>query len=170
MSGSTKLESILTDLTQAQVLDLFRYDPETGNLYWNAPRGRRRLDRPAGYKTKNGYVKVGIDGKVYLAHRIIWLMVYGEHPPEIDHINRVKGDDRLGNLRASDSSANQLNVGIRRDNKSGVKGVHFYKRAGKWQAYIQVQGRMKYLGYFETLEEAAQARREAELQAGVCVK
>ena len=157
-----------TDLTQDDVARLFRYDPKTGHLYWREPRFAYHAHTPAGHSHNKGYRQVSINSKEYLVHRIIWLLVHGCHPPEIDHINGCRDDNRLENLRAVDRSGNQHNAAIRKDNTSGCKGVDFRRRTGRWVARLQLQGSRKFIGSFDSLDDAVAARREAAKLYGVC--
>lgn len=83
----------------------------------------------------------------------------GEWPKQIvDLINGDRGDDRWANLREATYSQNNQNMTIRSDNTSGVKGVGWNKRQGKWHARVKVNGQLFHCGYFDSLEEAQQAR------------
>lgn len=89
------------------------------------------------------------------------------NPPEgmvVDHINHNPLDNRRDNLRICTQHENSFNSSISSNNKSGIIGVHFDKERNKWQAKIQVNGKTKYLGRYNTLEEAAEARRQAEIE------
>lgn len=79
-----------------------------------------------------------------------------------DHINRNGLDNRRVNLRIVSKSGNLMNTGVHKDNKSGVKGVSFYKKRQKWIAFIYAHNRSHFLGYFSTLEQAKTARLDAE--------
>jgi len=91
----------------------------------------------------------------------------GEFPPkggEIDHINRDRADNRWANLRLATRSQNNMNAGLRSDNKSGHKGVSKRRDTGKWHARITVKRRILLLGNFHSFEDAVAARRAAERQ------
>lgn len=110
--------------------------------------------------TYDGYIKVGIGGISYRAHRLIWLMEHGEWPKaEIDHKNRVRNDNRLDNLRAANRSQNTVNSAARRAATRGVAKEH-----NKWRARIKVGDRKVHLGMFLTKEEASRAFAEASIQ------
>lgn len=149
------------DLTQEQVRVLFSYDPNSGVLRWNKPR-QGHEGRVAGCKHNKGYRAVRIGSKVYLVHRVIWLYVHGEHPPEIDHLNGIRDDNQLVNLRAGPKAQNQQNARLRKDNQSGIPGVNYHVRTGKWAARIQHNNIRRSLGYFESLEDAVAARKAAQ--------
>ena len=109
----------------------------------------------AGGINMHGYVTISINSKTYLAHRLAWLYVTGEFPKQvIDHINRVRHDNKWGNLRDVSMSENSLNGKVHKDNKSGVKGVSYKKgRVSCWQARVNKVT----IGYFKTIEEAEKA-------------
>lgn len=127
----------------------------------------RFAGRLCGNIASNGYREVKINGTSYKAHRIAWAWTYGEFPPEdIDHRNRRRDDNRLTNLRLASRSENTKNTSKKSNNTSGVTGTHWHKRDAKWVAYIQVDGKHHHLGYFETLEDAAEARQAANRKYG----
>lgn len=119
--------------------------------------------RQAGFIDRRGYVRVKLTGKMTFAHRIVWEMHKGPIPEgyEIDHINGIKTDNRIDNLRLADRFINCKNTRKRVDNSSGVTGVSKTYN-GKWVVQIQVNGDRK-ATRFDTMEEAeAFARSEYE--------
>jgi hypothetical protein len=133
------------------------YDPDTGKLFWKARTPDMFTDgkRPREWSCANwnskhaskeaftsvssiGYKTGLIDGVGYVASRIIWKLVHGYDPIEIDHINRAKDDNRLCNLREATRSENCLNRGLLRNNKSGISGVYFETGSGLW--VVEVAG------------------------------
>lgn len=147
-------------LTAELVRALFTYDPLTGSL---TRRTGKKTGMEAAYPYGNGYFRVSIFGRDYRAHRVIWLLHTGyECATEVDHINRVKSDNRWGNLRAASHSQNTQNFGLRVDSTSGARGVWQSPKTHKWHAHIRVSGKKIHLGCFDTLEYAAQARATAE--------
>lgn len=101
-------------MTQEELHQLLEYNPETGEFFWKSCVSKRiKVGQKAGSICKiHGYELIGIKNKQYRAHRLAWLYVYGKWPnPEIDHINRVKTDNRIANLREADRSMNNLNRG-----------------------------------------------------------
>ena len=146
---------------------LFTYDRETGVLYWrNRNRTTTRHKYVAGtYGGANdGYRRVGIKGKIYLEHRSIMMLCFGHIPEnaETDHINHVRNDNRLFNLRFVTRSENSKNQSVSSKNTSGVTGVYFSKAKKKYIAQIKVNRETIYLGIFDTLEGATEARRQAD--------
>ena len=118
----------------------------------------------AGYLTKQGYIIIQIDYIKYYAHRLAWFYMKGEWPPnEIDHIDKVKSNNRFNNLRLATSRQNSFNVNIRSNNTSGIKGVYWNKSHKKWQAQIKQAGKQIYLGRFINKEEAGKAVAEARI-------
>lgn len=164
------------------VRDFFDYDPETGNLY-HRDKPRKYFNNDKGWKSSNsqvdktnpikgtldrwGYPRVRVfEKKIYL-HRLAWFHFYGCWPEgQLDHINRVKSDNRLINLRDVSNRENSINRGRYKNNTSGKTGVCFEKRIRKWQAQIKVLGRRYHLGYFTRFDEAVKAREEAEKKYG----
>lgn len=150
-------------ITQERLKELLDYDPGTGLFTRRIGRGGEAAGSVAGTTNNDGYVRIHIDKKLYRAHRLAWLYIHGEFPPnQIDHINRQRSDNRIENLRPSTQRENNQNQSKPRSNTSGVVGVHWYKRIGKWQAYIMLNKRNIHLGYFDSLEEAAAARAAAK--------
>lgn len=135
------------------------YDPETG-LFTRIIPGKSKV----GIVNPCGYLQIGFEHKTYLAHRLAWLFATGEDPREwtVDHINRVKTDNRIANLRLADMSLQNCNKAINRLNTSGVVGVRFNRKDRRWRAKGCVEGRDLHLGSFATFEEAVAARRKFE--------
>jgi hypothetical protein len=143
---------------------IFFYNLELGQLRWRTSRGRASAGMIAGCVTDEGYRTIGYNGFIYMAHRIIWAMHHGEWPDhQIDHINCIKDDNRICNLRPCNDSQNQRNVKKKSTGKhSKHKGVDFHK--GRWRARIRPgDGTRLDLGYFQTEEEAAEAYRKAAI-------
>ena len=157
-------------LEYREALELFRYDYETGVLYWRW-RVNSRVPKTleAGTQRKSsssGYLDVQVHGRSYPAHRIVMLMCYGFYGEglEVDHINHIRNDNRLVNLRFVTHGENMRNKSVSSKSTTGVTGVYFYKRLQKYIARIRVNREFIHLGTFETLEEAAAARAEANLK------
>ena len=147
------------ELTQARVRELFDYRAD-GSLLRKTSTGGQLAGSVVG--SKSGYYLITmVDRKFYKVHRIIFLWHHGWLPPEIDHIDLDKSNNRIANLRPAEKTSNAWNVGKRANNTSGFKGVTWSKRWGKWYAQIQVNGKRKGLGYFDTPEKAHAAYIEA---------
>ena len=159
--------------------ECFRLEADSGKLFWQYNRPldhfqnkHTRINRTtkyggkeAGSITFHGYLKVSMSpyGK-FFAHRLIYALHYRTIPDaclQIDHINGEKLDNRPKNLRLVTASENLRNQRMYRNNTSGVHGVHWVKARQCWHAKIFVGGKLYPLGYFETIEEAAAARIEA---------
>ena len=151
------------DLTAQRVRELFNYDPETGiftRRVKTAPKNQAGDVICAMHDL--GYTCVNIRGRNYLCHRLAWLYVHGVWPTgDIDHINRIKTDNRIKNLRDVSRSVNMQNKSkARADSKTGVIGVQ--KSRGKWIARIVVDGKKIYLGCFDDTEAARLAYLRAK--------
>jgi len=153
------------ELTAERLRELLDYDPDTGKFYRRTRHGGTRVGRETGtVSTSDGYIRISVDNKRLKAHRLAWLHVHGEWPVEIDHINMVRADNRLCNLRNATRCENSYNRTVQKNNKSsGVKGVTWIAKRRKWLAQIGYSRKNKNLGYFDNLEDAARAYREASL-------
>lgn len=152
-------------ITQERLHDLFDYDGN--NLIPKIKTSNRtKLGKVAGYINNHGYRIVGADGTQYLAHRLIWLYVFGGWPKEIDHINRIRDDNRIENIRNVDSSENNKNLPIRKDSKTGIIGVCWATRERRWRAVIFTGGKQTHLITTSNLLDAACARKSAEIEHG----
>jgi hypothetical protein len=155
----------MKELTAETLRDLVSYDSATGEFRWRIRRSQsvRAGDR-VGYPVAStgGYWMTEICGKAYLLHRLAWLYISGNWPKDqIDHINGVRTDNRLANLREATHAGNCRNSKTRSDNRSGFRGVSWHPRTRKWQARICSNGGDIYLGIFDT-PEAASAAYEAK--------
>lgn len=155
-------------LTAEELRSLLSYDQDTGLFTWRVSRGKAVPGRLAGVTDSYGYLVIKIDRKLYKAHRLAWLYVHSEWPRmNLDHINAIKTDNRISNLREATFRQNKANTPIQRNNTSGLKGVFWYAKIRKWRASIGVYGRRIRIGDFLTAEEAHDAyAREASLQYG----
>jgi hypothetical protein len=142
--------------------ELFSYDPATGIITNRKHRLKTFIGKEAGWITPKGYRSINVGRRGIRAHRIAFAMTFGRWPSgEIDHINGVRGDNRICNLREATSAENCRNAKTRRDNSSGLKGVHKHPLSGRWGARITVNKKTRNLGYFDTANEASEAYRNA---------
>lgn len=153
-------------LTWKRLREVVSYDPVTGVFTWK-PRHRLRhvaKDGRAGSVNKTGYRYLLIDGQKYKAARLAWLYSFKHWPVhQIDHVNGIRDDDRLSNLRDATPAQNNQNHKPHRNSRSGVRGVH--QLGNKWRASIRVNGRNRHLGVFDHITEASQAYLAARANA-----
>ena len=172
--------------TPAMLHKLLTYDPDTGLLYWRTRTPDMFADgkqtatqacanwnaRFAGteafiFSDAKGYKRGKIFGKTYRAHRVIWALANGLWPlDQIDHINGIRDNNRLCNLRDVTGSVNLRNAKKQFNNTSGICGVSWVKRKQKWQANIGIRGHKIHIGIFDNIEDAAAARKSAEVGNG----
>ena len=145
-------------LTQSELKSLLTYDPKTGVF-------TRYGKVPCTYR--GGYLLLRVKRKLYSAHRLAWLWVHGEFPEvQIDHINGVKDDNRIENLRNVTSRQNAQNAKLSALSTSKCTGVSWKKCAAKWVAYITFDYKITALGRFDSLLDAACARKSEEIRLG----
>lgn len=144
-------------LTQNHLKELVSYNPETGIFTWLVNRNKTRIGDICGHKGLQGYIRICLNYKMYLGHRLAWFYMTGAWPvQQIDHINCVKDDNRFCNLRDVSNSENQQNQRFgQKDSASGLLGV--YKNGENWRAVICVNQINTHLGTFKTPELAHQA-------------
>lgn len=149
-------------LTADQARQHFMVDEETGQLIrTKTVASNAVIGSVAGSLDKLGYLRVHVLGKKYSVHRIVWLVVRGEFPNgDIDHINGVKTDNRICNLREVSKMENQRNKALGKNNRSGFIGVSFSKRDNMWNAQIVIRKKAIHIGTFKTPDEANTARLE----------
>ena len=141
------------DLTE-QDRALFAYSAETGEIFRTKNRGGNTTSVRAGTVSPSGYRKVMFMGRLYREHRLAWWLHYGRWPDgDLDHINGVRDDNRIANLREATRSQNMGNTPKRRTNKAGAKGV--VQVGNRYGAWITTNGKSEYLGLFATVEEAS---------------
>ena len=160
-------------------------DPEMGDLFWKS----RPIEMFSGgyfsaaanckkwntrFAEKRAFTTMGDDGYLhgrilydrYLAHRVIWVIVHGQWPDEIDHINGIRDDNRILNLRSVTRAENTKNLRRSCRNKSGVTGVCWYPPTNRWVVHIAANGRHKCVGYFPDFLDAVCARKSADNKYG----
>ena len=153
-------------ITHSRLTEVLHYDPETGVFRWLVDRRNgSRAGQIAGTNTGRGWLHFMVDGRLYKAHRLAWFYMTGSFPPEqIDHINGNRSDNRWCNLREATAQQNSVNRARPRTNTSGVHGVTYYKRNRKWGANITAHKERRFLGLFDSLEAASNARLQAEIE------
>ena len=149
------------NVTQKQALELFEYNH--GNLIRKkVTHQKMKIGEIAGFTNKTTlYKELKIFNKSYKVHQIVYLMHHGHIPKEIDHINGIRDDNRIENLREVTRRQNLMNRGLPKRNTSGAKNVSWKKPINKWQVGLTVNGKKKYLGVYEDLELAELVATEA---------
>ena len=150
--------------TAEEVRILFDYDAETGILSWRSGSKPSLIGQEAGTITRYGYRQVCVYGKLYLAHRVIWLWVHGVWPEFfMDHINGERSDNRLCNLREATMAENHQNKRTKKRTQTGYMGVtRNASKVPKWTAKVTVDGVIHRLGSFDTPEKAHAAYLKAK--------
>ena len=166
------------NLSSDHLREALEYRPDTGHFTWKVrPRehfGTARgwavfnaayAGKRAGHLSSEGYITIGLDKKVWKAHRLAWWLSFGPVPAaqQIDHKNRDRRDNRLANLRLVGPLENAQNASQRRDNTSGLRGACFHRASNRWAAQISIAGRRRHLGLFDTAEAAHTAWAQAVL-------
>jgi hypothetical protein len=142
-------------ITLERIREVMDYDPATGVFIRKVKTGpRHEVGERADKNLDNGYLRIGLDGRKLLAHRVAWLYVHGAWPKGfIDHINGDRSDNRIANLRAANHRINAENqVRAHATNRSGILGV--YKFRDHWRARITSRGKVYNLGEFDSQKEA----------------
>lgn len=137
----------------------FNYDPETGIFIYKHNHNRMKKGDTAGRANTNGHIQISVDGKRYMAHNLAWLYMTGQYPDGfiVDHKDRNYSNNKWENLRKASLSQNSANTKLAKSNKSGLKGVSWNKNKRKWIAQIGYQGKKKWIGAFDSKEDAKEA-------------
>ena len=154
-------------LTPERLREVLTYDEATGVFRWKIRVAQRaKAGDVAGSAHSDGYRHIRVDGAMYKLHRLAWLYVYGRWPSaHIDHVNGIRDDNRLANLREADNAQNHQNKKrAQSNNASGYLGVCWHSQNRKWRAQIQAEGKKVQLGYFDTPEEAHAAYLKAKAE------
>lgn len=168
--------------SQEYLKECFTYDPETGLLYWKERplkhfinckfpvreckrwNGRYSHKQALGSVHPKGYKHGVLQNKTVKAHRVIYKLIHGVDPEEIDHIDGNSSNNRIENLRSVSHAENMKNQKTPITNSTGHIGISFYKASGKWMASIGDSGESIFLGYFDNIENAITARRNKEIE------
>lgn len=159
----------MCELTQEQLKFALSYDAQSGVFTWDNSLSQNinRGDVANCTNNRTKYKVLGLNNKRYLQHRLAWLYVYGEFPcGQIDHINGIRDDNRISNLRVVTAQENLKNQRMRVTNTSGFTGVNWDKRAGKWKSQIDFNKKRIYIGTFSTIIDAVAARMKANIKYG----
>lgn len=153
-------------ITKKEVMKLLDYDESTGVFTWKVSNRKRvKVGTEAGTvmvtNAGKSYRRIKINGKIYYAHRLSWLILYGEFPEDqIDHIDGNGLNNRADNLRSVSHADNGKNQRKCRTNTSGVMGVTWHR--AKWMVRMVINGRRTFIGYFKSFDEAMKVRKAAE--------
>lgn len=152
-------------LTQSILKEHLHYDTETGIFTRIKSAGGQVTGNTAGCIGSGGYVNIKVFGVSHKAHHLAWLYFYGNTPNiQIDHINGVRTDNRIQNLRLATNAQNTQNTKLYKSNSTGYFGVSYHKRILRYQSRITISNRTIHLGYYDTPEEAHQVYCDAKLQ------
>lgn len=151
--------------SQQTLQAMFSYSVVTGNLYRkNRLNCKTKSLKTVGWINKSGHLRIEFFGQKFMVHRIIWQLVTGEDPGElqVDHVDGNPVNNAWHNLRLVTNQENTHNSKISILNTSGFKGVGWRKSHQKWTARITVDSRCRFLGYFDTPEDAHRAYLKAK--------
>lgn len=152
-------------LSIATLKEKLDYDAISGEFIWKDPgfRNKKLIGLKAGSINSKGYMQIRIGGTFYRSHRLAWYYTYGKWPTGcIDHINRVKTDNRGGNLRDVSHRINCKNTNVRSTSSTGISGVNRISNSSKYRTHISADDGREYLGIFEDFFEACCSRKSAE--------
>ena len=143
--------------SQKRLLELFTYNPDTGEVRRNFERGGHKAGSLCGTPKATGGFMASADGQFYVLHRLIWVYMTGEDPGGyLDHKNGDPSDNRWSNLRQCTQSQNNCNKKVQSNNRTGLKGVHRMKN-GRFRSRVNLRGKYYDLGCFATAAEAKAA-------------
>lgn len=138
------------------------FDYKDGNFYWKLDKGRAKKGDKANRLTDGRYEQIKFDQELHWFHRAVFMYHYGYLPQTIDHANGNKLDNRIENLRPASYSQNNTNIGLRTNNKSGIKNVSWNRFRNAWRVCVQnKQIGIKYQKDFKDLELAKLVAMEA---------
>ena len=139
-------------LTQSNLAKFFDY--KEGQLFWKFSTGRVAAFSKAGSLGSHGYFQVKLMGKIYLVHRLIYTLINGQIPNNVDHIDGNKTNNKIENLRSCTQSENRMNACRSTSNKIGIKGVCWSKSNKCWRVQVKKQSKKVYDAFFDDLELA----------------
>lgn len=141
-------------MTKEELRKIINYDPDTGLF-------TRLNGDSCGYIMNTGYREISVNNKKWLAHRLAFIYMEDYLPEKVDHINRIKDDNRWCNLRACSHAENMRNTKVRSTSLTGVRNVRLHKRSGLYSVVLKINGKVKSFGYYKELELAALVAEEA---------
>jgi hypothetical protein len=146
------------NLTQEYLCSIFEY--KNGDLYWKNHKYKALNGKKTGCNLE-GYLVTFANKKPIYNHQVIFIMHHGYLPYHVDHINGIKHDNRIENLRAANKSENGYNQKTPKNNTSGIKGVKWNKANKTWMVSLGINGKTKYFGSFKDIELAELVAQEA---------
>lgn len=151
----------MNQITAQDLREKYDYNPDTGVFVF---RAGKKAGMVCGAVHPDGYLLIAVKNKCQRAHRMAWLYVHGEHPAgEIDHINGVRDDNRIENLRVTDRRGNMQNLhGPKKNSRCSSVGVSYRPKTGQYVARIQTVGGRLYLGCFRNELDASNAYQAAK--------
>lgn len=153
-------------ITQEELQKYVSYDPESGVMTWLVDHYRNAAGSVVGHLNSKGYLEITLRRKRYLVHRLAFVLMTGQHPVEVDHINGDRANNRWANLRDVTPAENSKNMKLADSNRSGMYGVNYCKRTGDWIVSIRVNGKTIRIGRYNHKFFAKQARKAAEIKYG----
>ena len=145
-------------ITFDELTEVLEFDPLVNSFRWKVSLNIKiKIGDIAGCLIPNGYRGIRFNGKDYKEHRLVWLYHHSVWPKRLDHINRVKDDNRIENLREVTHQQNMFNTSAYKNNKLGVKNICVSK-SFRYQVGFTLNGKVVYLGTFDTIEEAIEKR------------
>ena len=150
-------------ITQEKLKEILDYNPDTGLFIWKVNSAKNvKSGHIAGNLKDTGYIRIKINKKMYLAHHLAFLYVYGNFPKDIiDHIDSDRANNKISNLRECSHQQNMKNLRLYSNNSSGHKNVSWVKSRNRWIVQLKVNGKQKYIGSFDNLELADLVAQEA---------
>lgn len=151
-------------ITYEDLIKVLDYNKETGEFHWKIKPSKRFSAGMKAGSSVNGYIRIHYKRRLYAAHRLAWLYVYGKHPEhQIDHINGNPSDNRITNLREATQAENAQNIRRAQKNSShGLLGITYDSRKKLWRARITINGKRYHLGRHKLKEDAANAYIQAK--------
>lgn len=151
------------------IKEYLSYDPDSGVFAWvKRSSDKSAIGSRAGRaRAPGGYRQITLKGVTMYEHRVAYVYVHGSIPSgrSIDHINGLKGDNRIANLRVATGSQNLANLSAKKDNTSGCKNVHWCATKKRWIAKVKKNGRSVYVGSFQDFDKATSAAMDARVAA-----
>ena len=149
------------NISLKKLRELLNYNPKTGVFIWRVNKSQRvRAGMEAGTRHQ-GYIRIIINRKAYLAHRLAWFYTYGYFPDELDHRDLNRSNNKINNLRECTGSQNRCNRYVYCNNILGIKGIRYKEKKGLYEARISINGKTIHIGSSKCLEKAKEIYAKA---------